>query len=316
MDYSCGINVKNSITMARLISRQKAASILGMHVQTISNWVASGVLTGHVVNGMLLVDSNTVYRNCDSLQELNDSTELLNKKIDEVAAKSIDLDNQLKDIMYGELRLSTGISPIQLVEFFRAMIKISGEDIFNDRERRVLNLIVELGSVTAVSRELKVSNQTVCNYIVRFFRKLMTLRSYPDVCRENIKLKEEIDRLQKENKGLNEQYSNAQYNEQREQTKSKVLYNKYGTEGIQELSELLLSPVARKFSTRVNNLLKGMGIITFADIVCHDEMYFLNTPKFGKNSVEDMKKTLSSYCLHLGMDVQTIFSLNMEIKNR
>lgn len=39
-----------------MISRQKAAELLGCNVQTVTNWTERGLLKGHAVGRALMVD--------------------------------------------------------------------------------------------------------------------------------------------------------------------------------------------------------------------------------------------------------------------
>ena len=44
----------------RLISRKEAAEMIGCSIQTISNWVKKGIIKGHKIDNMLLVDKERI----------------------------------------------------------------------------------------------------------------------------------------------------------------------------------------------------------------------------------------------------------------
>ena len=52
--------VKNGPQHQRLISRVEAAAMLGCSAQTISNWVKKGIIKGHKIDDMLLVDKESI----------------------------------------------------------------------------------------------------------------------------------------------------------------------------------------------------------------------------------------------------------------
>jgi hypothetical protein len=45
--------------MARLISRQEAARLLDVSLQTVSNWIEKGYIKGHMIDKHLMVDRET-----------------------------------------------------------------------------------------------------------------------------------------------------------------------------------------------------------------------------------------------------------------
>ena len=56
--------------MARMISRQESAELLGCSLQTVTNWVERGLLKGHVIGHALMVDRDSIQQYFDDLKEL------------------------------------------------------------------------------------------------------------------------------------------------------------------------------------------------------------------------------------------------------
>lgn len=87
--------VKNGPQHQRLISRIEAAEMIGCSIQTISNWVKKGIIKGHKIDNMLLVDKESIEilfdtaadvaemeKNLKELKEkLNDEIQKWNQKV-------------------------------------------------------------------------------------------------------------------------------------------------------------------------------------------------------------------------------------------
>ena len=63
---------------------------------------------------------------------------------------------------------------------------------------------------------------------------------------------------------------------------------------------------ALELSMRTTNCLKGLGIKSIAELVQYSEQELLRTPKFGRKSLNEIKKELSMMGLNFGMKLTEV----------
>ena len=83
--------VKYSPRQLRMISRNEAAAMLGCSASTISNWVEKGIIKGHKVDNLLLVDKESIEKLFDTA---SDVAEMEKKLKDEISGLKDEIKRQ------------------------------------------------------------------------------------------------------------------------------------------------------------------------------------------------------------------------------
>lgn len=272
--------VKNGPQHQRLISRIEAAEMIGCSIQTISNWVKKGIIKGHKIDNMLLVDKESIEilfdtaadvaemeKNLKELKEkLNDEIQKWNQKVMNLRQDNL-ISNQEKF----------------LKELIDSIID-NCKDQLSEVELIIVSGILQGRPTQDIANEIGYTTQYVRHSLRRLTPMLLEITKYAkvrkekqDLAKENKKLKDEIRRLN----------------------------------SIKYVRDLKLTPFAKDitefgFQPRICNLLLESGCNTLEDLLQFDERGLLKIPKLGVGSVTVIKERLDQMGLSLGMDLQNM----------
>lgn len=294
--------------MARLISRQEAASLLEVTNQTVSNWVENGLLTGHMIDGRLLVDRQTIVKNFDTLQQLGQTQERAASLYEQVWKEERDLDTRLMDITKASVSIDTGMPRWLIEHVYSAVISVAGEDVLTEREASILYALNAGNTLSTVSEKFGLTRERVLQIVKKCFRKIYSMRTFSD-------LRREIKTLRSENSMLQRQVD-ILYNRsnQRSEALAKALAKYGGPAGIHKLTNLFSERVRDlDFTVRAINCMTAADIDTVADLVQCRKEDILKFRNFGKKSMRELDSFLESNGLSWGMDVGEIFQLNIQL---
>lgn len=270
--------VKNGPQHLRLISRNEAAEMMGCSATTISNWVEKGIIKGHKLDNLLLVDKESIEKLLDSAADVADMErnlrELKSKLADEIQKR-----NQKIKSLYDETALSN--QDRFLKELIDCIIE-SVKDQLSDKEFIIVSGVLKGRPTSEIAKEIGRTDNTVWNTWRRVMPKLFDILEYPTVCKEkedladeNKKLKEEIKQLKSAQRGRNLQ----------------------ATPFAKDLTDF-------GFPTHLCNKLLEFGCKSLADLLQYDTYHLLNIPKIGASSICQIKERLNLMGLSLGMDLQ------------
>ena len=289
--------VKNGPQHLRFISRGEAGAMLGCSPQTISNWVKKGIIKGHKIDNMLLVDKESIEKLFDTAADVAEMEmklkDLKRELYDEIHKK----DQELKDFYENNL---TRIQKTFLSDLINGIVDtVKGQ--ISKRELIIVTGILRGWPTSKIAKEIGCSHQTVTNTWSRLKPRIYEILDYPKVRKEKIELAEENRKLKEEI---------YQSNQENIRTRN--------------IRDLQLTPFAKDitefdFPYRVTNSLSGLGIKTLADLLRYDTTSLMSFPKMGPATVAAISDKLGMMGLHLGMDPRFMneqeFNVNVDKVN-
>lgn len=184
----------------RLVSREDAAEFLRCTQQTVSNWVKNGVLKGHMINGRLFVDSDTLHALTDSVAELEESKRKVNELLEESNATSSKLQNDIDD-KRAALGLYRGGSASRISRDAIVSLLASFGNALPDKENDVLIGIVESGDIAYVADKHGLSEERTMQIANKACRRIRYAK-FGNIIEENYNLKKRLAELERENNSL------------------------------------------------------------------------------------------------------------------
>ena len=94
--------------MARLISRQEAARLLDVSLQTVSNWIEKGYIKGHMIDKHLMVDRETIEQYFDGLKELAHLEKTVEEKTEYLRKEDFKLGLEINDLLEAREKMEDG----------------------------------------------------------------------------------------------------------------------------------------------------------------------------------------------------------------
>lgn len=144
-----------------MISRQDAAEMLRVDPQTVSNWIEKGVLTGRLIGRVVMVDSDTVNKVFDSLEDLA-RTE---KAIKDLQAENYEKARMFKmavDEWQQDIATVNGLErPSRLVRMITSMIENVNTEMMGERERVILQKYLDCYDFEAIGDEFGLTRERV-----------------------------------------------------------------------------------------------------------------------------------------------------------
>lgn len=264
----------------RLISRKEAAEMIGCSIQTISNWVKKGVIKGHKIDNMLLVDKESIEKLFDTAADVAK----MEKNLKELKEKFND-EIQIWNEKFMNLRQDNLISMQEkfLKELTDSIID-NCKDELCETDLIIVSGILKGRPTLDIANEIGYSTQYVRDSLRRLTPKLLEItintkvrKEKQDLAEENKKLKDEISRLN----------------------------------SIKHVRDLKSTPFAKDitefgFEPRICNILIECGCNTLEDLLQYDKKSLLKLPKIGLGSIVAIKERLDQMGLSLGMDLQNM----------
>ena len=302
--------------MARLISRQEAATLLEVDYQTVSNWINKGALTAHVINGRTFLDKKSIVKNFDSLHQLSQAEMHIKQLVKE--AKELEQQSEQRLLNINKNISEAANIPTSVVgKAFQCVIEIASiANLLSERECDMLFMLSNGKTLNDLSREFSVTPQTISLNVSRAFSKLGDLDSVRDdisECstfrkeRESLKnyilnLKKELSKLQESNKLIDDK-------------KQKMIELYGGIEGIRRIVEILQTRIVdTNLSMRAINCLRTYGILHIEDLVHWSRTDLKKIRNLGEVTFKEIDRFLHSLGLVYCMDTESILSVYREIE--
>ena len=291
--------------MARLVTRQEAARLLNVSTQTVSNWIEKGYIKAHMLDNHLLVDRETIEQHFDSLQDLAHLEKTVKEKTEYLRKEDFNLEFEINDLLEARDRLKDE----RLYGVYRWIAEYatrSADGMFTEQQQKIFHRMMDNGSADYIGKELGLSRSRVVD---TFFNCLRKIAKVIDLA----KTQEKWDEMEQENKRLKLQ--NASLIQQLNEYKANMAAQT-ATPSIPENEakiKLLGSNFEEfAFSVRATNVLRGLGCVTMADVVCLKKADLMNAKLCGKKTVEDIEKLLADHGLSLGSKLH--FLLHPSVK--
>ena len=285
--------------MARLVTRQEAARLLNVSTQTVSNWIEKGYIKAHMLDNHLLVDRETIEQHFDSLQDLAHLEKTVKEKTEYLRKEDFNLEFEINDLLEARDRMKDE----RLYGVYRWITEyatMSADGLFTEQQQKIFHRMMDNGSADYIGKELGLSRSRVVD---TFFNCLRKIAKVIDLA----KTQEKWDEMEQENKRLKLQ--NASLIQQLNEYKANMAAQT-ATPSIPENEakiKLLGSNFEEfAFSVRATNVLRGLGCVTMADVVCLKKADLMNAKLCGKKTVEDIEKLLAEHGLSLGSKLQLL----------
>ena len=293
------------------MQRKEAARWFGVEEQTISNWIKSGILTGRKIGSLVFVDKETVTCHSDTLQEIKQTEERLQRKLQEAKEREESLDKRIEDIAKAETSVPTAMPQWMIKELFRAIINTAGYDVLTSPEWQVLSDINDGLSISQTCDKNWISREVAMKRIRSAFRKIQAMKSFSEVRKECKELQESNQILENMVEFLNKELKVARETIEAKRESIELSYQNLppiykGEDGIARLREVLTWKIFdTTLSTRIINALLP-EIRTIGDIVIHEKRFFEGYRNLGKKSINDLEEFLELRDLSFGMDIELI----------
>jgi len=262
----------------RLVSREDAAEFLRCTQQTVSNWVKNGVLKGHMINGRLFVDSDTLHALTDSIAELEESKRKVNELLDKSNATASKLQNEIDD-KRAALGLYRGGTASRITRDAIASFLKSLGDVLPEKECDVLIGIVESGDVAYVADNHGLSEERTVQIANKACRRIRHAKC-GKIVEENYHLKKRLSELERENNNL----------------RNGIVPPK-STERNPILDERIIDC---DFSVRTINCLIGMGIDTVEKLAASKKSDILKYRNVGKKTLCEIEDFAKIHGINIG----------------
>lgn len=295
------------------MQRKEAARWFGVEEQTISNWIKSGILTGRKIGSLVFVDKETVTCHSDTLQEIKQTEERLQRKLQEAKEREESLDKRIEDIAKAETSVPTAMPQWMVKELFRAIINTAGYDVLTSPEWQVLSDINDGLSISQTCDKNWISREVAMKRIKSAFHKIQAMKSFSEVRKECKELQKNNQILENMVEFLNKELKVARDTIEAKREAIELSYQNLppiyqGEDGIARLREVLTQNILDcSLSTRIVNALRCMDEIrTIGDIVIHEKRFFEGYRNLGKKSINDLEEFLELRDLSFGMDIELI----------
>lgn len=304
--------------MARLISRQEAARLLGVEEQTISNWIASGLITAHTLKRRQYVDKETLVSHFDTFLQLEQTDKRLAAKLQEAEKREAALDRRIEEISKAEAVAPTSMPQWFIASVFSAILSVAGSDVLSKREDEILSDINNGNTIGQESQKFGLSRERILLIIHKAFRKMSAMKNYSDLRKECLELRKENLALRNQSILLSKrvgELTEAQAG-RADYIKKSVPSRYQGKDGLAQLMDLFSFRLAdTDLSIRTLNSLKSADVNTVGDLVQLDQRVLLRFRNFGKRCLTETIDFLDSFGLHFGMDVTAIVQENIRISH-
>ena len=248
------------MTMNR-ITRNKAAEILGVTPQTISNYVKEGLLGGcKDEKGNFYVNGDDVERYAKKYKFIAVSEKMLDDKLAALKAEREKASNELAAFrrkMTGYRYSYPSLAP-DIVGMIDALYKAAFVPHLKERERRFLSAFIKGENLSDLAEEYGLTSERIRQIIAKACRKFS--EQTEEIC-HNIRYNEELER-KVANLEQSLELLQGQYNAYREAHEDSAL-------GTTQPPEILQTKIDEcYFRARVINALKyGAGVTTIGELL-------------------------------------------------
>lgn len=306
--------------MHTLIKAKEAAEMLGIHRQTLINWIKNKTLDSIVKHRAIYVFSDQLDKLTSDLVDTEESRvklqqekEAYTQELEMYKQARNDFKEQFQIEKYGRFSNKLFITS-KYYEFLNRMFV--EYDILSAREADILNDVLKANTV----REVADSHRTSTTNINLILQKALSKISQVDDILEKIK---HIRDIESENEFLklvlkNKEEDIARMNNTIALLEEDLKIKKELEEKIKKNEDCIddLATVVPALGTklvdvnltvRTLNCCKSADIETIGDLVQKEKIDLLKIRNFGKKSLGELDDLLNSLGLHFGMDLDNIF---------
>lgn len=301
--------------MARMITRQEAATLLNVSGQTISNWVEKGILHAHYSydsRNTMLIDRKSIEKYFDSLEELAFMEKRITLQKKTLRGVTNNLEKELEDMTKAKHLFGKGVSEFFLRDIFNCVLHVTGDELLKEREKDILKKLMSGLTLKDVAECYCLTPSRILQITNKAISKIYTMKSWPQ-------MHEEYKRVSAENQRIT-----AMLESQRLRTKeleAQLGMKETIGDGMSlvpgytkvQLAKTLATPLANcNLTVRTLNCMKATDIETVGDLVKYTKVDLLKLRNLGKKSLRELDELLDSMNLTFGMDVERIIDAQIE----
>lgn len=294
--------------MARMITRQEAATLLNVTPQTISNWVEKGMLKVHNNrNGRNLytIDSKSIVKLFDKLEDLA----IMEKNIDVYKQQLKDelslLETNIKDTSSANNLFGCGVPKYLLRTVFSCVAEVAGNTVLSEREYKIIDSLISGVPLRDIAMEYGVSKTRIMQIVNKSIQKITSMKKWPEYQQEfeqlNDRNKHLVALLDRQQIQIAELEKKIGILSKIEEKSSDMFF--YSKPHIEEVLDRKI--IDSNLSARTFHCLRYADIETVRDIVQHNESYFLKIRNFGKKSLKELEEYVESLGLTFSMDLSS-----------
>ena len=287
--------------MARLISKDKAADILGVTISTINNWCRDGVFKTHTLKTggrtATMLDSYTILSLVDTTEEAGNAR----RKLQEMREKCEENYRWMKKTCDYESRLRAIYEKADygFTERFRGVcmcVLDAGKELLTTKEYLVIKGMIDGTSLDEQAEDWGVSRGRIFQIITKDLWKLEKLNTLPVMMAEKEQLRGELDTLRRA-------YDEACTKLARYEEAAKCNTAEPNNEMV-----LLFAKKVRDlpFTIRALNCLKSADIETVGDLVRTNPKELLRHRNCGRKTIWELSEYIEREGLSWDMDTEAI----------
>ena len=269
--------------MKRMITRKEAAQLLKCTPQSISYMVSNGILKGHKVKDRILVDSDTITKQFDTILDYVSTKENVEKLTEVLHKKEAELEDRIKDLEY-EMGLID--SPSRAASDIGATLLLSElnhyQDMLNHREFSILRDFIEgMRGFDELADKYCLTRERIRQVIVRGLNRIRMNDASKRMTDEIILLNQHIKELETEKENDREQYLKS-LSGQENKPYSPVMNKKL---------------VECDLSVRALNCIRYLELETLGDLANSDKRLLMAVRNMGKKTMQEFEILLEHYGL-------------------
>lgn len=266
------------------LSRQEVADIFGVNPQTISNWVAYGILESKKIKENVMISRVSVNKLIKYFEDIGD----VEKNIEMYKEQLLSHERMLKNKISGlkdEYHILNNV-PTLINLFKRAFIALSREY----ECERTIDIVISFldgNNLTDISNKHNLTRERTRQILEKGIRRLERVETY-------------VSLLEK-----NRRYSSEKRDLEFRITFLEKLIKKQlpSTDLTRFLSQKLID---MDLSVRALNCLRNAEVYTIGDLVQYNKKDLLRFRNFGKKSLNELEDFLKEHGLHWGMSIYEI----------
>lgn len=288
-EKSCtfAVRFKDSITqirqyMNRLITKQETARMLGCTLQTVNKWIDRGIITRHKVGTRLMIDRDSITRYFDNrkdLQNMEQKIAEMKKELEDAIREQQALLDEVKCNHIASRGIRDKFRTIQL------MLMDIAEDYIKPREKDILCRIIKGDNLQDIACTYGLKKITIYQIAAEAANRLVELE---ELCKQNVSLKKENDRLTKEYHEMEERLQEYEYKNKLSLTVFEKPLDDY------------------KFTIRTLKRFKRIGCLTVGDLVKMNRKEVAKNYYLGMRPFVEADNFIKKMGLRWGMDLDSM----------
>lgn len=217
--------------------------MLGCNLQTVNKWIDRGIITRHKVGTRLMIDRDSITRYFDNrkdLQNMEQKIAEMKKELEDAIREQQALLDEVKCNHIASRGIRDKFRTIQL------MLMDIAEDYIKPREKDILCRIIKGDNLQDIACTYGLKKITIYHIAAEAANRLVEIE---ELCKQNVSLKKENDRLTKEYHEMEERLQEYEYKNKLSLTVFEKPLDDY------------------KFTIRTLKRFKRIGCLTVGDLV-------------------------------------------------